>query len=356
MEQAVTIDDDLRQQIAVATDLDDEIQVRVGAGDAIRRTGNRMIKRRRIAVASAAVAVVGIATGTAGLFAGHHDRSGPPPAVRPPAPAATTVTHFVRPLRVDAIVSEHAGACQPGELPAVDGTACYRLAASGGFAFIKVANATLYPPFTPAGTVPGTPPEQQIAIELAPQEKAAWSALTARTLGRQVAFSLDGLVVEAPHIQDRIVGGELSLSAKPGFAAWLWRDLTGHLPSGATPVLPPATASPEAVVRAYVAAINRHDLATVLALQTAQHAVDFNQDDGFSNIISISKLTISPARDESSSYAAAREYRQVVQVPVEFDLRQHRVESRPNGRIPWGYLLARNSDSQPWRILDEGVA
>lgn len=352
----MTIDNDLRQQLAAATDLDDDIQVRVGAADEIRRTGNRIIRRRRITMASVAVAVVGIAAGTAGVFAaGNHDRSAPPPAVRPPEPAATTVTHFVRPLRVDEIISQHAGVCQPGELPAVDYTACYRLAASGGFSFIQVANATLYPPVTPAGTVPGTPPGQEIAIELAGHDKAAWSQLTARALGHQVAFSLDGLVVQAPYIQDRIVAGVLSLSAKPNFAAWLWRDLTGHLPSGVTPALPPASASPEAVVRAYVAAINRHDLATTTALLTAQAANNFNQDDSFSNIISISHLTISPARNESSSYAASRGYRQVVHVPVEFQLRQHRVESMPDGHTFWGYLLARNSDSQPWRILDEGA-
>jgi hypothetical protein len=174
-------------------------------------------------------------------------------------------------------------------------------------------------------------------------------------IGRQVAISLDGQVLASPINQSKL-SGAFGVSGSPELISWVWLNLTGHLPDGTTPTLPPTNDSPEQVVRSYFDAVNRHDLATVMALLTAYRANSFSQDDNFTNVVSISKLNISAARDQSSDSRVPRNYRQIVEIPIRFNLQQHRVESRYNGQTSLVYLLARNSDSQPWRILAEQEA
>ena len=116
-----------------------------------------------------------------------------------------------------------------------------------------------------------------------------------------------------------------------------------------------ATASPEAVVRAYVAAVNRHDETAAYALTTASRAATARSAvDGVRNVVSISDLMIDDPRSENAAGTAAQGYREVVFVPVTFTVHQRRVASRPDGRTVWGYVLVRNRDTDPWRIADEG--
>ncbi|MBA2280431.1 MAG: DUF4829 domain-containing protein [Acidimicrobiia bacterium] len=42
-------------------------------------------------------------------------------------------------------------------------------------------------------------------------------------------------------------------------------------------------------------------------------------------------------------------------MPVEFDLEQRETVLMSNGHTVWGYLLARNSDGEPWLIDDQGA-
>ena len=122
--------------------------------------------------------------------------------------------------------------------------------------------------------------------------------------------------------------------------------------------LPSAGASPQDVVRAYVNALDAHDIDTARALLTSEHSKDVKgqTDSWFSNVRSIADLSISaPVTESGRSDTAAKGYRFVVYVPVEFTLRQRHQVSMPDGPTNWGYLLARNTDTTRWLIVVEGM-
>jgi hypothetical protein len=68
----------------------------------------------------------------------------------------------------------------------------------------------------------------------------------------------------------------------------------------------------------------------------------------------ISAVRVSPAVPDSTTGSAAEGYRVAVYVPVQFSLRggDGTMQQGGNG---WGYLLARNAGTDPWRIVDNGV-
>jgi hypothetical protein len=113
------------------------------------------------------------------------------------------------------------------------------------------------------------------------------------------------------------------------------------------------------VVRAYLAALNTHDITTAASLLTSRHAhlVEAEADSWFTNVISIVDVKTGAAAeqtgDRASPYTAG--YRDVVRVGVTFTLEQKHVASMDNGPTSWGYVLVRNSDAQPWLIADEGM-
>ena len=76
--------------------------------------------------------------------------------------------------------------------------------------------------------------------------------------------------------------------------------------------------------------------------------------DGLANIVSITDLVMRTPIPERGAGTAAEGYRQVVFVPVQFTLRQRQAMSMPDGPTVWGYLLARNKDTERWLIADEG--
>lgn len=117
--------------------------------------------------------------------------------------------------------------------------------------------------------------------------------------------------------------------------------------------LPPVAAGPEAVVRAYVDALDARDVNAARALLTAAHAasVEEAEDSWFTNVDSITNLEITaPVRVEPS-----RTFPQHAAVYVEFDLSQEQEISLEDGRLTWGYFLTRTSDGERWLIDNEGV-
>jgi hypothetical protein len=121
--------------------------------------------------------------------------------------------------------------------------------------------------------------------------------------------------------------------------------------------LPPADASPQDVVRAYVAALNAHDLDTAKRMLTARRAavVASTQDGWFTNLVSITDLTVADPVPRAAADLSRQDYREVTYLPVEFTLRQRHAESMPDGHTGWGFTLVRNSDTERWLIDDEGV-
>ena len=119
---------------------------------------------------------------------------------------------------------------------------------------------------------------------------------------------------------------------------------------------PPAGATAEEVVRAYVAALDARDVETARSLVTPHHAaqVERSEDSWYRNVVSITDLRVRPPVAQTGRGSQAEGYREVVFVPVTFDLRQRKQQSLPDGETPWGYLLARNAPSERWVIVDEG--
>ncbi|MDX6204448.1 MAG: hypothetical protein QOF39_505 [Frankiales bacterium] len=133
---------------------------------------------------------------------------------------------------------------------------------------------------------------------------------------------------------------------------------TGSAAPG-TVTSPAGGASPQDVVRAYLAALNAHDVATATRLLTAEHAhlVASEVDSWFTNVRSITAVEVGYSVPESGagSGSLGAGYAHVVRVGATFNLHQKDASSMQNGRTDWGYLLVRNADTQPWLIADEGM-
>lgn len=125
---------------------------------------------------------------------------------------------------------------------------------------------------------------------------------------------------------------------------------SGPAPSPAPP------ASPSAVVRAYVTALNSHDTARARKLMTPEWAgVVSRQVDGwFTNLVRIQALRIGRPRSDRA-VGSARHHRFVLYVPVTFNLSQKKQTSMRNGPTTWGYVLVRDQRSARWQIDGDGA-
>ena len=147
-----------------------------------------------------------------------------------------------------------------------------------------------------------------------------------------------------------LVGGAVLALLSLGLALFL-----GLPPrqSASVPV-PPDDATPEQVVEAYVRALDAHDC------DTAYELVDGDTDAAEAwcrRVASLEDLTVSPAEPEEPAWSGRAADEQVVRVPVEFVLTYRPLRSdhsMEEGRTPWGYLLVRGSDEDPWRIFTQG--
>ncbi|HVF06704.1 MAG TPA: hypothetical protein VNA20_17840 [Frankiaceae bacterium] len=116
--------------------------------------------------------------------------------------------------------------------------------------------------------------------------------------------------------------------------------------------LPPSTATPDEVVRAYIAAIDAGDIPTAKALVTPEHAaqVEAYEDSWYDTVISITDLRVEPPRLETPPGVTP----QLMWVRVYFDMRERpRFWQKKDDQI-WGYQLVRNGPDDRWLIRGEG--
>lgn len=130
----------------------------------------------------------------------------------------------------------------------------------------------------------------------------------------------------------------------------------GATSTTSTAVPPPASASPEVVVRAWVDAVNAEDEAAGRVLSTPAFAdADRAAQDGwFANVLSITDLQVGapvPVRGLASN----DDFAQVVAVPVAFVLAQKREVAFRDGVVQWGFVLVRNERNERWRINEQGL-
>jgi hypothetical protein len=122
---------------------------------------------------------------------------------------------------------------------------------------------------------------------------------------------------------------------------------------------PAAGASPEAVVRAYVAAEAAGDAEVLRALSTPRHwrVVRDAVDGPLRNPRSVRDLVVRPARVVRAADVpgGSRGSRQVRTVGVTYVIHQRRELTTFDGPRTWGFVLVRDDDAAPWRIDDEGV-
>ncbi len=118
--------------------------------------------------------------------------------------------------------------------------------------------------------------------------------------------------------------------------------------------LPPHAAAPAAVVKAYLAALNSHDIDTARQLLTVQHAreVKAEQDSWFTNVKSITSVHVEKPFGGGGTQGG---YPKRVTIPVSFDLMQHQVESMPNGHTEWSFGMVKKTPSDRWLIANEGM-
>jgi len=154
-------------------------------------------------------------------------------------------------------------------------------------------------------------------------------------------------------------GLALSVLAVTGYAATTDSTLLGWRPTNAQVAapLPPVDASPEDVVRAYVAALNAVDTDAVRALSTPEKFQRDERAEGswLRKSPRITKLQLGPTRPESGEGTSAAGLRFVVFITAEFDLGRHDAATESGGPTVWGYLLGRNSTAERWLVVDEGV-
>lgn len=98
----------------------------------------------------------------------------------------------------------------------------------------------------------------------------------------------------------------------------------------------PRDASPTTVVHAFLDALNAHDVEAAKRLLSPEFEVGGPV----------------PEVPEGNGMSG---YQQGVQVLTHFDLEQRTVVSMHNGATSWGYMLARESDGDPWLIVSQGM-
>ena len=167
------------------------------------------------------------------------------------------------------------------------------------------------------------------------------AAVRSRRLRWLVAFGAAVLVAA-------VAFGAVAVIAGPGRVLAL-------VPTRDVPV-PPADAEPHTVVRAYLDALDAHDLDTAGALLTPEYRRQVGRTSGnwFANLRSVRQVRLAPAEDARSGYGVGSRYRHAVRVPATLDLRLFFDQPAGDGPMTWGFVLVKNQPGDPWRIADEG--
>ena len=118
--------------------------------------------------------------------------------------------------------------------------------------------------------------------------------------------------------------------------------------------VPGRTATPEQVVRAYLRALDAHDCDTatqVVARESRPGTASMCGD-----VAGVPRAEVRRASAEEPVTAGLPAGTQVVEVPVTLDVEWRLLHGAGvRGPHAWGYVLARTSSDQPWRIVDEGA-
>jgi hypothetical protein len=228
--------DEIRAALSDALQLPGEVYVRPGAASAVRA---RASARRRSAVVTfvvAGIACLGIAAVLARTI-GPSDLKALPPAtgvtVTPSPSAPATVIgitpgprNLMSPIAIRPVLREYQ-ICplDVQTLPAAVGPHCYRLGPAAlviyrlrdlSAGLSQVATGTLGDGYT-------------VNLTMTAHDAAAFSALTAASLNKQIAVVVTGKVWAAPTIQGRITDGAIQIQV-PAFreaAQALVTELTG---------------------------------------------------------------------------------------------------------------------------------
>lgn len=137
------------------------------------------------------------------------------------------------------------------------------------------------------------------------------------------------------------------LSAGGVGAVWWWTSPRGDVP------VPPTAASPEQVVRAYLAASNAHDVDTMNALVAPERQGSTSR---FDPTWTMDDVRISPPTPDTWIGDENTTYSEVVHVDVQLHMiKGHDLNFPDDSDTYWGYLLGRRSPADPWRIVDQGV-
>lgn len=121
---------------------------------------------------------------------------------------------------------------------------------------------------------------------------------------------------------------------------WLWLGPRANLS------LPGPAASPVAVVRTYVTALDERDFAVSNALQP------YGSDSHWWSFEPPTVRNLSITGVHIYRHGQSARWRQTAYVSTTAVFADW--SGMRDGRAGWGYYLARNSDTRPWRIVDWG--
>ena len=120
--------------------------------------------------------------------------------------------------------------------------------------------------------------------------------------------------------------------------------------------VPPADATPEQVVTAYLKSLDAHDCETAEAVMTDDArgiATGWCHE-----VAGLSDAHVGGHSLVPPKYSGREPGEQVADVAVTFDLDWrlfHNDPSLPEGTTTWGYELVRSTPDAPWRIFSEGT-
>ena len=119
--------------------------------------------------------------------------------------------------------------------------------------------------------------------------------------------------------------------------------------------VPPADASPQQVVLAYTQAESAHDLGTMHEISEDDALVPSWIDVLLMRGPRFTDITVDEPRRHDTQGTRAEDWRQATFVPVEMTVTKGSDGGFSDGRQHWGYVLVRNADDEPWRIIDQGA-
>ncbi len=116
--------------------------------------------------------------------------------------------------------------------------------------------------------------------------------------------------------------------------------------------MPARDAAPEQVVRSYLDAQNAGDITTMNALVVGDEMRHSQSDRRWI----VSDVKIHQVTPDNSIGTLAENWRQSVRVDVSFHTQRSPDMSIPEDEdMVWGYWLVRQSDSEAWRLVSQGM-